>query len=69
VKEYRDASVENKFIQKRKEIIALKQEANERANDKQKSQKPKEEGIKNSSTGVGRPNLPKSNNRLKFSAK
>lgn len=77
MKDYREASLENKFIQKKKEIIALKQEAIERAHDKQKSLKVKEDNgikakdeyLKNSSTGVSRPNIPKSNNRLKFSAK
>jgi hypothetical protein len=47
MKDYREASVENKFIQKKKEIIALKQEAIERSHDKQKSLKTKEEnGLK-----------------------
>jgi hypothetical protein len=72
MKEYRDASVENKFIQKRKEAIAIKQDAIERAHDKQKSLKLKEDNkeyIKNTSGGVGKPGIPKVSNRLKFSAK
>lgn len=77
MKDYREASLENKFIQKKKEIIALKQEAIERAHDKQKSLKTKEDNafrgkdeyLKNSSAGASKPNIPKSNNRLKFSAK
>ena len=77
MKDYREASLENKFIQKKKEIIALKQEAIQRAHDKQRSLKAKEENgfkakddyIKNSNTGVSKPNIPKSNNRLKFSAR
>jgi glutamyl-tRNA reductase len=68
MKEYRDVSVENKFIQKKKEIIALKQEAIERT-DKARPSRPKEENLKNLSSGITKPTIPKSNNRLKFSAK
>ncbi len=68
MKEYRDAATENKFIQKRKEAIALKQEAIERANEKNKA-KTKEDSQNNQNyNSVTKVNSHKQDVRPKYSA-
>lgn len=67
MKEYRDAASENKYLQKKKEIIAQKNEAIERA---KQALKVKEEGVSSKTTSMPIQPPPQKNPiRPKFSAK
>lgn len=50
-------------------MLALRQEAIERANEKAKTIKMKEENNQNYSSSITKLNIPKSNTRPKYSAK